>query len=213
MAASCTGTPTSCGSATRTGSTASPATGTSLVSASSACRSRSGTQCSTTARPIGHGRSLADEARLPVDPSTDMPDGYDESQRGQPGGFIGDPDVMDTWATSSVSPQIVSGWVDDPDLFDRVFPMDMRPQAHEIIRTWLFYSVVRSTHHAERPPVARRRDLGLRPRPRPQEALEVEGQQRGRSAQPAVDSSALTRSGTGPATDGRDRTSRSTGTR
>ncbi len=85
-----------------------------------------------------------DEARLPIDPSTDMPDGYDESQRGQPGGFVGDPDVMDTWATSSVSPHIVSGWVDDPDLFDRVFPMDMRPQAHEIIRTWLFYSVVRA---------------------------------------------------------------------
>src|SRR5262249_30741614 len=42
------------------------------------------------------------------------------------------------------SPHIVSGWVDDPDLFDRVFPMDMRPQAHEIIRTWLFYSVVRA---------------------------------------------------------------------
>ena len=90
-------------------------------------------------RPI-----TSDEARLPVDPSTDTPDGYDESQRGQPGGFVGDPDVMDTWATSSVSPHIVSGWVDDPDLFDRVFPMDMRPQAHEIIRTWLFYSVVRA---------------------------------------------------------------------
>ena len=51
---------------------------------------------------------------------------------------------MDTWATSSISPHIISGWVDDPDLFERVFPMDMRPQAHEIIRTWLFYSVVRS---------------------------------------------------------------------
>jgi valyl-tRNA synthetase len=84
------------------------------------------------------------EDRLPIDPSTDTPDGYDESQRGTPGGFVGDPDVMDTWATSSVSPHIVAGWVDDPDLFERVFPMDMRPQAHEIIRTWLFYSVVRS---------------------------------------------------------------------
>ncbi len=84
------------------------------------------------------------EDRLPVDPSTDVPDGYDESQRGQPGGFAGDPDVMDTWATSSLSPQLVSGWVDDPDLFERVFPMDLRPQAHEIIRTWLFYTIVRS---------------------------------------------------------------------
>jgi valyl-tRNA synthetase len=84
------------------------------------------------------------EDRLPVDPSSDAPDGYDEAQRGQPGGFIGDPDVMDTWATSSLTPQIASGWETDPDLFARVFPMDLRPQSHEIIRTWLFASVVRS---------------------------------------------------------------------
>ena len=73
-----------------------------------------------------------------------MPDGYEEAQRGQPGGFVGDPDVMDTWATSSLTPQIAAGWVDDPDLFARTFPMDMRPQAHDIIRTWLFSTVVRS---------------------------------------------------------------------
>jgi valyl-tRNA synthetase len=84
------------------------------------------------------------EERLPVDPSTDAPDGYDESRRGEPGGFVGDPDVMDTWATSSLTPQIAGRWVDDPDLFDRVFPMDLRPQGHDIIRTWLFTSVVRS---------------------------------------------------------------------
>ena len=133
-------------------------------------------------RPI-----VPSEEDLPIDPSTDVPPGYDDSQRGQPGGFAGDPDVMDTWATSSVSPHIISGWVDDPDLFERVFPMDMRPQAHEIIRTWLFYSVVRVAPHARRAAVARRRDLGLRARPRPQEAVEVEGQQRGRSQQPADD--------------------------
>jgi valyl-tRNA synthetase len=51
---------------------------------------------------------------------------------------------MDTWATSSLSPLIVCGWERDPDLFARTFPMDMRPQAHEIIRTWLFYAVLRS---------------------------------------------------------------------
>jgi len=90
-------------------------------------------------RPI-----FASEDDLPIDPSTDVPPGCDDSQRGRPGGFAGDPDVMDTWATSSVSPHIISGWVEDPDLFARVFPMDMRPQAHDIIRTWLFYSVVRS---------------------------------------------------------------------
>jgi valyl-tRNA synthetase len=87
---------------------------------------------------------LPSEGRLPLDPSTDVPDGYSEAQRGQPGGFIGDPDVMDTWATSSVSPQIVCGYESDPDLFSRTFPMDLRPQAHDIIRTWLFSSVVRS---------------------------------------------------------------------
>jgi valyl-tRNA synthetase len=87
---------------------------------------------------------LPDESRLPVDPSTDVPDGYSEAQRGQPGGFVGDADVMDTWATSSVSPQIVCGFASDPDLFARTFPMDLRPQAHDIIRTWLFSSVVRA---------------------------------------------------------------------
>lgn len=87
---------------------------------------------------------VPDEARLPIDPSTDAPDGYEEAQRGQPGGFAGDPDVMDTWATSSLTPQIAGGWEDDPELFDLVFPMDLRPQAHEIIRTWLFYTIVRS---------------------------------------------------------------------
>jgi valyl-tRNA synthetase len=87
---------------------------------------------------------LAPESSLPVDPASDPPPGYDESQRGQPGGFIGDPDVMDTWATSSLTPQIAGGWVADDDLFQRVFPMDLCTHAHEIIRTWLFSRVVRS---------------------------------------------------------------------
>ena len=87
---------------------------------------------------------LATEERLPVDPSTDVPDGYDESQRGKPGGFVGDPDIMDTWATSSLTPHIAGRWEDDNDLFKRVFPMDLNTQAHEIIRTWLFSRVVRA---------------------------------------------------------------------
>jgi valyl-tRNA synthetase len=87
---------------------------------------------------------LAAESALPVDPASDCPPGYDETQRGVPGGFIGDPDVMDTWATSSLTPQIAGGWGTDEDLFARVFPMDLRPQAHDIIRTWLFSTVVRS---------------------------------------------------------------------
>jgi valyl-tRNA synthetase len=82
--------------------------------------------------------------RLPVDPSTDVPDGYQAADRGRPGGFAGDPDVFDTWATSSLTPQIAGGWEQDPERFARVFPMHLRPQAHEIIRTWLFYTVVRS---------------------------------------------------------------------
>ena len=84
---------------------------------------------------------------LPVDPAADAPPGYRPEQRGQPGGFAADPDVMDTWATSSLTPQIAGGWPGDPDLMQRVFPMDLRPQAHEIIRTWLFYTVLRS--HSE----------------------------------------------------------------
>jgi valyl-tRNA synthetase len=87
---------------------------------------------------------LAAADQLPVDPSSDGPDGYEADQRDKPGGFTGDPDVMDTWATSSLTPQIAGHWIDDPDLFERVFPMDLRPQAHEIIRTWLFSTVVRS---------------------------------------------------------------------
>jgi valyl-tRNA synthetase len=87
---------------------------------------------------------VPDETLLPIDPSTDAPAGYTEAQRGQPGGFIGDPDVMDTWATSSLTPQIAGKWKDDNDLFERVFPFDVRPQGHDIIRTWLFSTMVRS---------------------------------------------------------------------
>jgi valyl-tRNA synthetase len=82
--------------------------------------------------------------QLPLDPSVDVPDGFDESQRGTPGGFVGDPDVMDTWATSSLTPQIACGWGVDDDLFSRTFPMDLRPQGHDIIRTWLFSTVLRA---------------------------------------------------------------------
>ena len=85
---------------------------------------------------------LAGLDALPVDPSSDAPTGYDEAQRGQPGGFVGDPDVLDTWATSSLTPEIAGRW--GSDLFERVFPMDLRPQAHDIIRTWLFATIVRS---------------------------------------------------------------------
>jgi len=86
----------------------------------------------------------AREEQLPIDPSTDVPDGYEAAQRGQPGGFAGDPDVMDTWATSSLTPQIAGHAGEDDELFAKVFPMDVRPQAHDIIRTWLFSTILRS---------------------------------------------------------------------
>jgi len=92
-----------------------------------------------------YGRPLVpDEGRLPLDPSTEVPAGYAPGQRDQPGGFAGDPDVMDTWATSSLSPQVAAHWCEDDGLFARVFPMDLRPQAHDIIRTWLFSTVLRA---------------------------------------------------------------------
>ena len=90
-------------------------------------------------RPI-----LPSEDQLPMDPTTDVPEGYSAEQRGIPGGYVGDPDIMDTWATSSLTPQIAGGWEEDDDLFARVFPMDLRPQAHDIIRTWLFYTVLKA---------------------------------------------------------------------
>jgi valyl-tRNA synthetase len=92
---------------------------------------------------VDYDRPIVPDVRaLPVDPSSDAPAGFTENQRNEPRGFVGDPDIMDTWATSSLTPQIAGQW--GSDLFDRVFPMDLRPQAHEIIRTWLFSTVVRS---------------------------------------------------------------------
>lgn len=87
---------------------------------------------------------VASEERLPIDPYIDCPPGYDPDQRGVPGGFVGDPDVMDTWATSSLTPQIVCGWERDEELFKLTFPMSLNTHAHEIIRTWLFSRVVRA---------------------------------------------------------------------
>jgi len=99
---------------------------------------------------------LADDNRLPVDPSIQQP----EIACPRCGGvsFIPEKDVLDTWATSSMSPQIVGHWLDDPDesqdnsdlfsnLYGRVFPYSLRPQAHEIIRTWAFYTIVKSHFH------------------------------------------------------------------
>lgn len=90
--------------------------------------------------------------QLPVDPSTDMPQGFSAEQRGAANGFTGDPDIMDTWATSSLTPQLAGHWVDDRELFERIFPMDVRPQGHDIIRTWLFSTMVRSNFEHDAAP-------------------------------------------------------------
>jgi valyl-tRNA synthetase len=90
---------------------------------------------------------FASKEQLPIDPQVDAPAGFTNEQRNAPNGFVGDPDVMDTWATSSVSPQISSHWGIDDDRHKNLFPADLRPQAHEIIRTWAFYTVTKSWMH------------------------------------------------------------------
>ena len=101
----------------------------------------------TTTTRCSPPRTVCRSTRPPTCPA-----GYTEDQRGQPGGFVADPDVMDTWATSSLTPQIAARWEDDPDLFGRLWPMDLRPQAHDIIRTWLFSTIVRAHLEFDRLP-------------------------------------------------------------
>jgi len=91
---------------------------------------------------------LAAPEVLPVDPMATAPPGFTEAQRNQPGGFVAEGDVFDTWFTSSLTPQIASGWMTDPKLHSNLFPFDVRPQSHEIIRTWAFYTVVKAWLHA-----------------------------------------------------------------
>ncbi len=94
------------------------------------------------ARPI-----VAEPAQLPVDPMSTPPPGWDESQRDRPGGFTGEADIFDTWFTSSLTPQISSRWLLDPERHRRLFPADIRPQSHEIIRTWAFYTIAKALLH------------------------------------------------------------------
>ena len=89
---------------------------------------------------------------LPVDPLIDVPPGYSPDQRDKPGGFRGEKDVMDTWATSSLTPQICSHWGVDAERHKKLFPADLRPQAHDIIRTWAFYTIVKAWMHEKKIP-------------------------------------------------------------
>ena len=102
--------------------------------------------------PVFDEPIVAAKEQLPVDPSSDVPAGYDAAQRGQAGGFVGEVDVMDTWATSSLTPQLAGGWERDPELFDLVFPFSLRPQGQDIIRTWLFSTLLRSELESGRLP-------------------------------------------------------------
>lgn len=89
---------------------------------------------------------FADFSQLPVDPMVDLPPGY---ARGE---VTADIDVMDTWATSSISPQlnargVCKDFAPDRKRYEKLFPADIRPQAHEIIRTWAFYTIVKAHLH------------------------------------------------------------------
>ncbi|MCH2110301.1 MAG: valine--tRNA ligase [Polyangiaceae bacterium] len=91
-------------------------------------------------------------ASLPVDPMADTPAGYNEADRDQPGGFRGETDIFDTWFTSSLTPQIGSYWMLDNERHEKLFPADIRPQSHEIIRTWAFYTIAKALLHSDNIP-------------------------------------------------------------
>ncbi|WP_248243049.1 valine--tRNA ligase [Microbacterium kunmingense] len=95
---------------------------------------------------------LPEVSQLPVDPTIDVPPGFAADQRGVPGGFEGEQDIFDTWATSSLTPQHAGGWERDPELWDLVSPFDLRPQGQDIIRTWLFSTMLRSAVEDGRSP-------------------------------------------------------------
>jgi len=96
-------------------------------------------------QPIYEKPIIAKRSELPVDPMIDTPFGFDPDLRGKPNGFIGDKDVMDTWATSALTPQIVLDKVKNESIG---LPFDIRPQAHDIIRTWAFYTIAKALMHA-----------------------------------------------------------------
>ena len=87
---------------------------------------------------------VADHDQLPVDPLFDKPKSVPESEWEH---LEPEKDVMDTWATSSVTPQIALDWYAKPKEYKRLAPMTVRTQAHEIIRTWAFYTIVKSLAH------------------------------------------------------------------
>ena len=135
------------------GRTASPATGSSRASASSACRSRVWYGLDENGER-DYDRVLApDAAPLPVDPTTDVPPGLHRGPaRACPAASTPRRDIFDTWATSSLTPQLAGGWQRDEELWNLVAPFDLRPQGQDIIRTWLFSTMLRSALEDGRAP-------------------------------------------------------------
>ena len=97
---------------------------------------------------IDYGNPILPTAdSLPIDPMSQCPKGYREDMRNKINGFTASPDVLDTWATSSLTPLIASRWADEKDANTSLLPMDLRPQGQEIIRTWTFYTIVMTWLH------------------------------------------------------------------
>ncbi len=104
------------------------------------------------AKPDYANPIVAEREQLPVDPMVDVPCGYNAAQRDQPSGFSGESDIFDTWFTSSLTPQIGSHWGLDAARHAKLFPADIRPQSHEIIRTWAFYTIAKALLHEDQIP-------------------------------------------------------------
>ncbi|MGL9681531.1 MAG: valine--tRNA ligase [Wolbachia sp.] len=90
---------------------------------------------------------LAEVRDLPIDPLKDLPKGYSKEE------VVADQDVMDTWATSAITPQLSALAVNNEfylpnHRYDKIFPADLRSQSHEIIRTWAFYTILKAHYHA-----------------------------------------------------------------
>jgi valyl-tRNA synthetase len=100
-------------------------------------------------RPQHDAAIVAEASTLPIDPTTAVPPGYTAAQRDRPNGFTAEPDIFDTWFTSSLTPQVSSHWLLDPERHRRLFPADIRPQSHEIIRTWAFYTIAKAMLHED----------------------------------------------------------------
>jgi valyl-tRNA synthetase len=89
---------------------------------------------------------LPKEKDLPVDPTVSQPK-INNCPKCDCNKFIPEKDVMDTWMTSSMTPNITAGFLKDKEIQNKLYPSSLRPQAFEIIRTWLFYTVIKSYYH------------------------------------------------------------------